>query len=515
VAIEYRSYVDRLTNGINRNVAARLLQVAQQDVLRWTHPGYKPAFGEEKPAPVDAWQQSFRLRQALLDLYRLAADSHGARSLLDYECNLDDREQASSFLDYLLSERVVANLRIPEQGFPVVREGPRFTRLLTDEAANILKLDGAPDDLGCLTLLLVMETDDLELHDAALERMRALIARTRNTTWETEARIAHAIVRYYYVVRHGWSRVARYYAIGDDMGRGLIRMGDERLDAAFGDNEYEPRFIGGIDPIAEPYEWMGGETRLVRTLLLSNPPPSGNSLPKLSRQCETYWAVAYPAGTQYTARSTVTFPSNIDSISWERVADAETLLRMAASGRVREFAERYRIVVTERTFERVLGHRSVVRAHGRRNGTSVDGDIDLLAPVDALLAQCQAGLPLHDSHARQIYVAPVYDNPPRRVGSAPPPGSWTRFPFTLPPDKLEEVAWRISLENERHANAIMRERLYTTRDNEFALSCLLALQRGAPIFTYYWRKAVTIQTMGIGSAHPDTVTLNNPYVHGF
>jgi hypothetical protein len=284
VPVEYRLQVDLLTNRIVESLKSGLLNDANKAVEGWKYPGYRTSYGHDGlRAPADIWKWSPPLRKALIEVYSAAADSWNCVPLLECELNLNHSHEADRWLSYLLAQRVVGNLRKPSGRFPLVGDMPQFAPLLTTMCDTICKAQGSPDDLGCLALMLIMETSDTEIRDKALGMMLDLVTRAGKTQWDAEARIAHAVVRFFYVSRRGWTLRTQSYALGDSIDDGRwVGMSDALLGTPFSHDSTCSTYIAGVNPLA-----LGGSGSVVLERLTRWIVSAGESevLPNLVAQC--------------------------------------------------------------------------------------------------------------------------------------------------------------------------------------------------------------------------------------
>lgn len=491
-----RVQVHQMTGEICRLVQQRCLADAfmydqQRRGLR-----RKPGYGYyATPAPENVWNRSPELRKALLDLYDQAADSRSAFPLLDHEFSLGNMQSVDSCLAYLRSARIVGNLRSPDVVFLVVGDKPSFTRSLEALADKIFEMEGSPEKLACLALILIMESSNPDVQDAALQMMIRLRDRDAGTAWEHTTLIAHAVVRYYYVVRRGWAPMARYYTVGDTLGlRSRIGIGSELLNKPFNHDERVNLTITGVNPLNIPrYGFWGYSVYRSLSRLMSGG-RDNLVLPELCAECCIYSSEDYDRGMphwrEYKAQLTD-----------QRVVDFPTLARAAAKNVHRQLLEQYTPVITERTFERLLGYRAYLRAYVGRI-VEPDKYAKKLETIESLISACRYPENVRDLGKGAVWVVPVYDNPPRRLDDRVQESGFNRGPFTLATERL--AYWRQWAENLPGVGKWRDEleQRYVNRSDEFSLSCLLALHRHQAMLTYEHQQSSQAAQMGIAADYP-------------
>jgi hypothetical protein len=480
---------DELASRLKEAVAQGDLAKAQSQVLRWKAEHADPDVGMPV-LPTESWKHHYGLRDQLLTLHERAADTRRAVEILAYAYELPEHGGADRLLLYLRARRILQGLdagRTP--GSPAT--GP-FGVSMMHLWGRISTSKGAPDALGSLALMTIMETDDVEVHEQVLEFMTDLCARNRGTSTETEAHIASALVRFHYVVRHGWIDAARHYALGDLVnGVDQIRMGDPRLGEPFQHEENDELTVLGINPLGCPSTWASEKAILVTQLCFWEG-IDPDDLKELSRECVIYTVHIFPKSQVNLLESTV----GVDTA--ERVADAKTLLHCVYDKEVHETANRYIVMVTEKAFERILGQRALLHAmcmrDGRRHGA-------LLHYTKSLLFLCADGEP-STVRRKAVYVVPVYDNPPARpVVAQPDAAGPTRY--TVSEQTLYELV-RHKPANWGPDHPMYRDlvALYESRNDEFTMACLLALSRGVPMLGFDKIRQTLTTAMGIGSHQP-------------
>lgn len=499
---EYKLKEYVLTASINSCLEKGLLEDAHSRNRQRKDPQYTPGYGSSNSyLPDDVCRRSARLRKALLSLFAAAADAHGALEFLEYEFNLDGMLGGESCLDYLHAQRIVGNLRSPERPYLFVGEGPRFAQLLTELESKICDVQASPDCLSALALLLVMESEDQGTQDAGLNMMRDRVERDRGSKWEMDSLIAHAVVRYYYVLRRGWTPIARYYALGDSVGN-ISRSGlpASPWGASFDHDETLQVLIAGQNPFDIPrYSGVSAHFLLPRLEQYLNRPFDPDKWPRLSAQCRVYSAADHDPSEGNWKFET----SKI--LSHTRVIDFEGLATSAANGDPKELLQKYTLVTTQRTFERLLGYRAFLRAYIERTVEHAGKYAAQLAAVEYLI-QCSDVAPSKiEMRPGRLWISTVYDNPPPRLDSYTVASADIRSPFTLPKVWLETrlgfiQKWPLGDEKWRSLN-----RQYEQRDDDFSLACLLALHHHLPLLTYSGLARHNASNMGIAAEHPDRV----------
>jgi hypothetical protein len=498
LSLESKASAELLAKHVQRMMSNGHLNQAEEEVGRWKAQ-QPPAYGRFIYPPVDAWKSHPGLRSTLLELYTSARDSWNKVELLEYESRLHESKEARALLDYLVAERIVAHLRAPTAGWPRQGDRPRFGAVLDAYADTILVLEGPPDELGCLALLLILDADDPGLRDRALDMMYKVVERTRGTEWEIAARVAHAIVRYYYVMRAGWTDLARRYALGDRIGHSdWIGLRDPRLDQPFNHAGHDILRTAGGNPLRRPQS--GAIYTAVRRIAHWCGRGWTDILPRLSAQCKLYSVFRHNAAT-----STL-WASNIRSLSRSRVVDSETLFGLAETGQHADILTDYGLLATEDTFERLLAYRSVLRAYVESTGGKDQEYERLLDATDMLVSRCELGTSVKGGGKGQICILPVYDEPPPRLIDSDMPALGIVRPskFTLTREAMSMTiqtlkSWGRSSERYKRV-----EQRYLDRDEEFPLTCLLALHMSTPMLTYKHDCHTVTKRMGIGTEHPRT-----------
>jgi len=483
-----------------RRLTARLeLKQANDLVKRWRRQAI-PAYGIADHPPQEAWQSHPALRAALKELAEAGKDSWNLVNLLRHESRMHEAKSAGALLDYLLAERVVSNLRAPATDFVVQGDRPRFDVVLASNAEDILALDGPPDELGCLALLLILDTDDSELWDAALEMMCQLLTRTHGTAWSLAGRIVHAVVRFFYVMRAGWVRQARVYALGDRVGRNGARIGilDPRLDEAFDHDEALPVRTAAGDPCRPPETNACAVHMAVAGMARWCGVRAEDILPRMNAQCRLH-AMFRPSGR------TIHWPSTVWSLSGLRVIDFRTLIGLAEQAECASILDTYGFLATQDSFERLLAYRAVLRAYVNGPVQSMQEHQRLLLAIDGLIERCATVATGISTKRGQISIAPLYDDPPPvLIESEKFPEFGIRRPtkFTVTPETANATidtfrTWGPF--SRQHREVLDR---YRQRDDEFIASCLLALSTGTPLVTDDYLRHAIARSMGIGAEHP-------------
>ncbi|WP_174999237.1 hypothetical protein [Rugamonas aquatica] len=465
--------------------------------------GRAPAYGHLTVSPPpEIWQRSAQLRESLLELYRAGADSYSAVPVLQYQLGLN-QTGAGHLLEYLTAQRIVGNLRFSSSPFRQVGERPQFQSLVAGLLKDILAAAGTPDELASLALMLVMELDDVATHDAALVMMEKVVVRASGTEWETVARVVHATVRYYYVLRNGWRQPARRYSVGDtieDVTR--ANRATFRLDMPFDDPG--PGVIGimHMDPLG-PMRNSGSGSAVLRRLCRHFGVDGTRVLVALTQQCKVYSVDDYGA-------TTTLWRGDVRSLSNQRVVVFDTLAMLAGHRHYQATLNRFGLVATELSFERLLGYRRLLHAYAARS-TDDRSPAQLLQHVDHLVDVCVAGRASQEALKGRITITPVYDNPPPR-----PPvelGAWELPPscFTLAKEVLLDRARWIAMQAPQTPLLVGLEMRYSNRRDEFGLACLLALHRCTPMLDYEYRRRAHANAMGIGVEHPEALTDGTTY----
>lgn len=461
-----------------------------------------PGFGDyETPIPLDIWKSSGALRKALIELYSQAADSPSAIRLLKFELNLSGMSRADVFLDYLVAARIVGNLRSPTARFPLVGDKPQFTEWLSEFSELLYKTQGAPDKVACLALLLIMESDDRVIQDRALVMMTEMVERDRGTIWEFTARAAHSVVRYYYVIRRGWSPLACFYALGDSLGwREVVNQFSDLLDAPFCNPNKLSLKVFGMDPLQVPRYGWGGLLMISSLSKMIFGENFSEFLPSLKAQCRIY------SSYDYESEGPVWDDAKLQ-ISERRVVGFSTLALVAGKGKTKEFLERYVVVVTEKTFEQVLGYRAYLRAYVERVGEAAGKYLEKLHRIERLV-QCFRLAPQKNHLSKgNVWVLPVYDNPPPRLNSNLLGDTMYSRSFTLSHERQDY--WRqdnIRIMNHEGFYSKL-ESQYTQRD-ELSLCFLLALHLQVPMIASDYNEHMYAARMGVAADYPHFIRSN-------
>lgn len=464
---------------------------ARKAVQRWQQPELSAQYETCGLLPHDAWRACYQLREQLLTLYRLAGDARAAVDLLQYETDLPEQSDADSLLAYLHACRIADEITRNPSGFhPVIRYGP-FSSRITYLFERISKAKGTPDALGCLALLAILESNSPELHVWAMNAMAELVARTRGTPSALIAQVTQAVVRFYYVVRHGWERDACFYALGDLIDDCIeVGVNDDRLGRPFDDDPDSSVTLVGLDPL-NGYRGLPRNvgTTLV-TYLCSRYGADPAALPKLSRETALYRLVDFPKVEVGRGEST------IELESYARVVESVKLFRLALDEDFYAVRRRYTLLTTELTYERILGARAMVRAIDGREG--IQGQPSALyRRLMGILATCVTGTP-PDRPNEKMYVMPLYDNPPVRLLAEQPQEA--EFPgFTASTRVLEDVKRKGARWTPTDSSYVELATRYEARDDEFGMACLLALHHRTPMLVVDASSMERASLMGIGA----------------
>ncbi|UVE66928.1 hypothetical protein L2Y90_07400 [Burkholderia pyrrocinia] len=500
VPTEFALQVHRVTTAIRSQFQDGLLANACDEDSRRRSASHMPAYGQRGARPPeDIWKISPSLREALIDLYAKAADTWSAAPLLEYEASLGGMRNGDSWLAYLLAQRTVENLRSHEAHLPLASDRDRFTHQLTNFADLMCQAEGSPDVLGCLALMLIMETDCQDIHDGALNLMNGAIESGCGTRWELSARIAHAVVRYYYVLRWGWDRSTRFYALGDSLdSASRIGPSSSQLGRPFSHDQNVTLRIVGADPLAPPRLSGVNAFTLPRTFFLWLRYEDTNlELPKLTAQCQVYSAQDFVDNGPTWPRPETSHLGN------RRIVNFETLAVAATEDRDLSMVASYRLLATYPTFERLLGYRAFLRAYVHRTGGDAGTYATLVPRVERLVNSCEASPSPITAKSHRISITPVYDNPPQQLlYSAPSPTPGPGSPFTLPRERLEWKRQSISDWPIGDVHRLSLEQRYRDRADEFSLACLLALHTASPMFTYKFERMIQSEEMGIAAEYP-------------
>lgn len=464
-------------------------------------PNYQPRYGlTGSVLPGDVWKQAPRLRGALLSLYANAQDSHRAYDLLQYELDLSNGRDALACLAYLKAERITGHLRGTDPGFPVKTDAPAVAGKFAAMAESISQMRGPPDVLASLALLVVMESDCHAAHDKVLAMVERLQAFTNGTPEEFNARVAHAVVRFHYVMRHGWKERVRRYGLGDAFNAmsDTICSDDKRLNQPFGSDAHHDLSVAGIDPLAMPVSTSYPTYLSIEKFLRYSSPGDNLDLPLLAEQMAIY------AGGLGRVNS-ATWPAPSHLLTTKRVVTMSTLAVLVARDHVGQACGRATLFCTEATFSKLLGYRAVLRAHAGRAGDA--GSLPaLLERVDRLVGRCVSRVRSNHELVQHIYVMPLYDTPPRALTLASLADDVYIGRFTVaPPDAQHRATWLAQLPT-THPVRLQLANRYAKRSDETSSACLLALHLQAPLLLYDQALVNDAKNMGIACEHPDCAT---------
>ncbi|MNP59108.1 hypothetical protein D3C76_1540810 [compost metagenome] len=100
---------------------------------------------------------------------------------------------------------------------------------------------------------------------------------------------------------------------------------------------------------------------------------------------------------------------------------------------------------------------------------------------------------------------PVYDNPPLRLGGESTLSGFNRTPFSLADERL--AYWTTQVTDPCWASKWREEleKRYVDRNDEFSLSCLLALHRHISMLTYSDLHNSFAAQMGIAADYPHRI----------
>ena len=466
--------------------------------------GRRPAYGHDEPAlPEASWGAAPRLRAAVLELYERARDSDNALALLRLQVDLGHMRDPSACLAYLRALRIVAHLRVP-QLWPFVGDQPSFASDIQALVGPICTMRGSPDVLSSLALMVIMECDDVNAHESVLAMLRRLVAYTQGTAEELNARAAHAVVRYFFVLRHGWRDAACQYALGDapSVAASPLLMGDPLLDQTMAELDRGLRHVGYGEPLASPIQVRHDVARMLTRFAQANAAAGFLRLPQLAEVGASYSSLAWSSGSPpLTAMSLARFT--------RRVADRQTLQDLATSKHLDVVLQQRELFITELTYERLLGYRAIVRAYARRTDNA--GMVaELLQRLGGLIGHCVRYRLDGNAENGRIHVAAVYDNPPPWLEAAHPTVGyerWMPFPFSLPVDVAVDKFRRLaSLPPDDPLKRRLTYR-YQVRDDEPSLACLLALSLGIPLLSNSAGLAHEVSFMGIATEHPSHLVM--------
>jgi hypothetical protein len=399
---------------------------------------------------------------------------------------------ASVCLAYLQAARVVHNLYVPDPSgfYPVQPES--FEALLNGLADHIVTLKGSPDDLGCLASMLILDATYSSAHEDALKMMAKSVDHARGTDWEAEARVAHAMVRFFYVMRYGWIDPVLQYALGDKVEYApMLQLGDELLDRPFVWREGDTIRIGNKDPLAAPSRWFSPPIHTLKNLVGLD----RAALPKMTAQCGLYSSLPRKDETFRP------YPSTLGVFTNRRVARAETLNSIALCEDERIWRSEYAVLATEHTLVRLLGYRSILRAYQIRTDGINKVCTRQLKAVELIIDSCAAGGETQLSPGR-IWIVPVYDNPPLRLVGRDRWVPETAHSFTLTSDALMDT-WEDSAHWGRtDLRHVVLDKFYSSHQDELALGMLLALHTASPLLTYDGHSVNIAKMMGIGCEYP-------------
>lgn len=491
--------VDQLTKGLLRRIRAQDLEGAQKLVQKHLNQHRLPGHESyQLDVPHESWKHSVELRSALLELYRQASDSRGALPILQHEYGISDMEDVDCLLAYVRADRVTGNLRSSDYLFSSSYARPRFGESLQELASRIFSMQGSPDKIGCLALVLIMESNQVDIQDKALEMMSALKERDAGTVWEPLAHVAYAIVRLFYVRRRGWAPASRYYTLGDLIPGSQYYLGPNSplLGAPFESHGVQPIKIAGRNPFASP-EDCNGDDYLVRwfTRLLKNDCQK-SALPELEAECQVY---------SFNNYRFISGMWNEPSSSWSdrRVVGFPTLAIIAKGDNYRNFLARHELLITEKTFVRLLGYRAFLKICAERSDAPGEYCEKNLEAIEWFTEACRYRSSIRESGKGSITVMPVYDSPPPRlINLADPIGPFNDVrAFTLTRDRLyHRRDWmRLSMSPEKISKL---EGRYLNRGDDFSLSCLLALHQHVSMLTFDSLEHILASQMGIAAQHP-------------
>lgn len=434
----------------------------------------------------EIWRYSPALRKVLLNLYTRAADSQAALELAKFEYGLDKRN-AKKCLDYYRLLRIAEHLQ--KSHFPTESK-PRYGRWLESLAENLFEMNGRPEILACLAVILIMESDNQGIQDKAFEMMFRVRDRDSDSQWRIASEVAHAVVRYYYVVRRGWVPATKFYTIGDNVHHEQQRSGYRGQPFAHPVDAKVTMY--GFDPLREPQP----EPDQLIDLLARDFFHRVNPLPELKKECMIYSSGVFETfdGRDY---------QDTRNHSEQRVVNFQTLATAITEKQHLKLIHTHSLLITYRTFERLVGYRAYLRAYTQREAVVPQKYTDKLSAVDAIISSCRYAKNedfLLDKG--RIWVAPVYDNPPPLLENhvINQQGHFKPSPITLAHDQIDLVLQRLNA-----MNAVERkdfERFYSLRDNELSLCCLLALHRQRTLLSYSWIDRSVAAFMGIGSSYP-------------
>lgn len=499
LAFNARHSATLMARNLQRLTDRRELKQASDLIKRWRQQT-TPAYGIADHPPQEAWQSHPVLRAALKEVAKAGKDSWSLVTLLRHESRMHEAKSAGALLDYLLAERVVSNLRAPTVRWLTQGDRPRFDAVLASNAEDILALDGPPDELGCLALMLILDTDETELWDGALEMMGQLLTRTHGTAWHLAARIVHAVVRFFYVMRAGWVKQARVYALGDRVGRNGARIGilDPRLDEPFDHDDGLPVRTALGDPCRRPEANACAVHLAVSGMARWRGVRAEDILPRMHTQCRLH-AMFRPSGR------TSHWPSTVWSLTTLRVIDFRTLIGLAEQAECASILDTYGFLATQDTFERLLSYRAVLRAYVSGPIQPVQEHQQLLRAVDGLIERCAMVAAGVSTQRGQISIMPLYDDPPPvliECEKFPEFGIRRPTKFTVTPEAANATidtyrTWGPF--STQYGKVLDR---YRQRDDEFIAGCLLALDTGTPLITDDHLGHVIARSMGIGAEHP-------------
>lgn len=495
---QFRLKVHEYVVELNALVNDHRLKDARQVNWERANQNHSSAFGSNgmRP-PVDIWQTSPELRFSLVRLFTGAADGRAAVDMLEYEFSAGRMKDAGACLSYLLAYRIVGNLRAQDNRFPLVGDKPVFSKKLERLADTILNVQGGPDSIASLALILIMETEDKSIHDRAMMMVHDMVDAAQGMRWEVVARIALCIVRFYYVRRHGWTALVRSYELGDTYQAYVneeVTLDSPLLGQPFPPEETDGLTVLGVDPLSKPWEIMNGVTPIFSNGFRKYRKwYNGFNLKTLAQQCVIYSAPVYQTYGRFG-------PSvNMDFLA-KRVIDHRSIFIASFKGQLRDLANSHILMTTERSYERLLGYRAVLQAYAKRNNSQDPTLLHLIKAAEEAIGWSQA----HDApkDIGLLWVVPVYDNPPPKPDDLDEPGKYGS-PFTIKSNLLADTR-RILYSGQLNSEAKYDLRCrYRDRTNPFSLSCMLALSSHSPMITYFWEDATNAELMGIGVRHPE------------
>lgn len=486
-----RIQAELLSGELENAIRDRRFSDARKAVHRWQQPELSAQYETSGLLPHDAWRACYQLREQLLTLYRLAGDARAAADLLQYETDLPEQSGADSLLAYLHACRVADEIKRNPSGYQTVIRYGAFSSRITFLFERISNAKGTPDALGCLALLAILESNNPELHVWAMNAMAELVARTRGTPSALIAQVTQAVVRFYYVVRHGWERDACFYALGDLIDDCIeVGVNDDRLGRPFDHHPDSFVTLVGLDPLNGYRGLPRNVATTLVTFLCARYGADPTALPKLSRETTLYRLVDFPNVEVGRGEST------IELESYARVVDSIKLFRLALDEDFHAVRRRYTLLTTELTYERILGARAMARAIDGREGRQGQPSA-LYHRLTGILATCVTGTP-PDRSNEKMYVMPLYDNPPVRLLTEKPQEA-EFLGFTASTRVLQDVKRKGARWTSTDLSYVELAARYNARDDEFGMTCLLALHRRTPMLVVDASSMERANLMGIGA----------------